>query len=381
MKIYKCRIKLFVAMFFIASSAIAQPINYYDAAQGKTGEALKTALHNIIKGHTAVSYDYIWTAFQTTDKRADGKVWDIYSNCNFDFGINQCGNYTNECDCYNREHSVPGSWYSDGAPMNSYIFHIIPTDGKVNNIRSNYPYGKVDNPSTTTLNGSKLGSCSWPGYSGTVFEPVDEYKGDIARIYFYMATRYEDVISGWYNNSPQADAALQNNSFPVFENWFLEMLGEWHVNDPVSQKEIDRNNAVYAIQQNRNPFVDHPEWVYDIWSVGFMLQPEPDQHVTNFSAHTITLQWSDAQGPVLPDGYLIRMSNTGFENIMTPQDGTTITDDFWNKNVSYGAQKATFGELTPGTLYYFKIFSYSGNGNDIDYKTDGEIQQVSIKAR
>ena len=69
-------------MFFIASSAIAQPINYYDAAQGKTGEALKTALHNIIKGHTAVSYDYIWTAFQTTDKRADGKVWDIYSNCN-----------------------------------------------------------------------------------------------------------------------------------------------------------------------------------------------------------------------------------------------------------------------------------------------------------
>ncbi len=157
--------------------------------------------------------------------------------------------------------------------MNSDIFHLIPTDGKVNNIRSNYPYGKVDNPSTTTLNGSKLGSCSWPGYSGTVFEPVDEYKGDIARIYFYMATRYEDVISGWYNNSPQADAALQNNSFPVFENWFLEMLGEWHVNDPVSQKEIDRNNAVYAIQQNRNPFVDHPEWVYDVWSVGLCFSP------------------------------------------------------------------------------------------------------------
>lgn len=243
------------------------PTGYYNAATG-TGATLKTNLYNIIKGHTAKSYDYLWTAFETTDKRADGKVWDMYSNTSYTFGTNQCGEYTKENDCYNREHSFPSSWFSDAIPMYSDLFHIYPVDGYVNGMHSNYPFGKVGTATFTSTNGSKLGNCVTPGYSGTVFEPIDEYKGDFARSYFYMATRYENLIASWYSNSTEADAVLQNNAFPVFETWFLNMLGEWHVADPVSAKEIARNDAVYAIQNNRNPFIDHPEYVYQIWGVG-----------------------------------------------------------------------------------------------------------------
>jgi hypothetical protein len=161
----------------------------------------------------------------------------------------------------------------------------------------------------------------------------------------------------------------------------LNLLGKWHENDPVSQKETDRNNAVYTIQNNRNPFVDHPEWVYAIWNVGATLAPEPTHHATDFSAHSITLRWTDATGSTMPDGYLVRMSDTGFDNIEIPADGTSVSDNFFNLNIDYGVEKAIFGGLTPGQLYYFKIFGYTGSGASIDYKTDGSVQQISIQAR
>lgn len=355
------------------------PAGYYNGTENLSGAALKTALHNIIDGHTVRTYDNLWTDFQTTDNNA-GNVWDMYSGCNFSFS-NQCGTFTLECDCYNREHSFPASWFNNASPMYSDLFHVIPTDGKVNNIRDDEPYGEVGTATYTSTNGSKRGNNVYPGYSGTVFEPADEYKGDFARNYFYMATRYEDVIAGWYANSIQADAVLQSNSFPVFETWFLNMLGEWHVNDPVSQKETDRNDAVYGLQNNRNPFIDHPEFVYEIWGVGQTLAPEPTNHAADFSAHTITLNWTDATGDVVPTGYLLRMSATGFEDIATPVDGTAIPNDFSNKNIAAGVQKAVFGGLTPGTTYYFKIFGYTGSGSGIDYKTDGDVMQVSMQAK
>lgn len=259
----------FLILFFNLSVAFASiPVGYYNTATG-TGAALKTQLYDIIKDHTVTSYDYLWTAFETTDKRVDNKVWDIYSNTSYIFGTNQCGEYTNEGDCYNREHSFPASWFGgEVSPMYTDLFQVYPSDGKVNEVRGNYPYGKVGTADYTSTNGSKRGNCVTTGYSGTVFEPADEYKGDFARTYFYMATRYENLIAGWYANSTYADAVLQNNNFPVFETWFLNMLGEWHVADPVSAKEIDRNDAIYAIQGNRNPFIDHPEYVYQIWGVG-----------------------------------------------------------------------------------------------------------------
>lgn len=104
----------------------------------------------------------------------------------------QCGQYSTLGDCYNREHSFPKSWFNDDSPMVSDAFHIYPTDGKVNSQRNNYPYGECANGTTLSPNGKvkalgKLGTSTFPGYSGTVFEPDDEYKGDFARSYFYMA--------------------------------------------------------------------------------------------------------------------------------------------------------------------------------------------------
>ncbi len=269
----------FLLIVFCFSSVFAGiPTGYYNTATG-TGQALKTQLFNIIKGHTSLDYGDLWNAFKTTDdvNNAGVYVWDMYSDIpgstpepylyQFVSG-DQCGTYDSEGDCYNREHSFPASWFSDGAPMYTDLFQVYPADGYVNNRRSNYPLGVVGSADWTSLNGSKVGSCTYPGYTGKVFEPIDEYKGDFARTYFYMATRYENVISSWYSNSTEANAALQNNAFPVFETWFLNLLGEWHIADPVSQKEIERNDAVYAIQGNRNPFIDHPEYVYQIWGVG-----------------------------------------------------------------------------------------------------------------
>lgn len=366
--------------WFSAALSAQIPNGYYNTATG-TGSTLKTQLYNIVRNHTVRSYDQLWTDFQTTDDKADGKVWDMYSNCTFTFITDQCGNYSNECDCYNREHSLPQSWFNSASPMVSDLFHIVPTDGKVNGMRSNYPFGETTSPTYTSGNGSKLGPCSFPGYTGIVFEPIDEYKGDFAREYFYMATRYENIIATWYNNGTEADAALQNNAYPVFENWFLNLLGEWHSSDPVSQKETDRNNAIYLLQNNRNPFIDHPEYVYSVWGVGATISPEPGNYPTEFSAHCITLNWTDAGGAVSPTGYLLRMSSSGFNDISNPTDGITVSNDTFNKNTGSGVESCIFGSLSPGTVYYFKIFGYTGSGVSIDYKTDGSVMQTSIMAQ
>ncbi|HNT70155.1 MAG TPA: endonuclease [Bacteroidales bacterium] len=257
---------LLVTLFsFITILVFSQiPNGYYDNAEGKYGQELRVALYNIIKTNvTSISYDQLWDAYPRTDKKSNGKVWDIYSDIpngtppyEFTFITDQCGNYSGEGDCYNREHTVPASWFNDASPMYSDLFHVLPTDGYVNNRRSNYPYGKVGNASWTSLNGSKLGSSATSGYSGTVFEPIDSFKGDIARIYFYMSTRYMDKIANWDG------ASFQNSDL---SSWAKNLFLQWHQLDPVSSKERKRNDSVYVIQHNRNPFVDHPEWVNDIW--------------------------------------------------------------------------------------------------------------------
>jgi endonuclease I len=255
------KITLFLGMLLFVQAIFAQiPAGYYDSATG-TGAALKSALHKIIRNHTKRSYTQLWTDFETTDAKTGGGVWDMYSNCSFVFGTNQCGNYSAECDCYNREHSMPNSWWGGVTSDTSYtdLFHLVPTDGKVNGMRSNNPFGVVTSPTYTSGNGSKLGPCTFPGYTGTVFEPVDEYKGDFARNYLYMATRYETRIGTWTSDM------LAGNSYPVFTTWAVNLLLQWNAQDTVSQKEIDRNNAIYGIQHNRNPFIDHPEWANVIW--------------------------------------------------------------------------------------------------------------------
>lgn len=237
---------------------------YYTSADGRTGADLIKALQTIItNGHQVVSYDGLWTAFRQTDNTANGRVWDMYSNCTFTWGSDQCGNYRDECDCYNREHSVPKSWFNDAKPMYSDIVHLIPTDGKVNGMRSNYPFGEVGNATYTSDNGSKLGSSNFSGYSGKVFEPADEYKGDFARIYFYMVTRYRNIN---FTQEEGGRAMFTYSSGTAgLTTYATNLLLKWHREDPVSEKEKDRNDGIEDVQGNRNPFVDYPELAEYIW--------------------------------------------------------------------------------------------------------------------
>jgi endonuclease I len=233
------------------------PAGYYASAIGKRGTALRAALHEIIKNHTSQSYDYALTAFQTTDVKPNRKVWDMYSDIpggtppyEYDFGQTSGG--ANEGAGYNREHMWPQSLFGSALPMVSDLWIVYPTDAKVNEYRGNWPLGDVSTPTITSLNGSKLGPCSNAGYTDLAFEPIDAYKGDMARSTFYVSTRYYTEAAGWANSFFSSGADL----LPWANTTYLA----WHAGDAVSRKEQLRNGAIYVIQNNRNPFVDHPEF-------------------------------------------------------------------------------------------------------------------------
>ena len=232
------RKSLFAIALFSFVGAFAQGPNnsgtYYSAADGKKGKALKTALSKIIGNPSVVSYKALPEAYKKTDRRDDGKVWDMYScTTNYSFSDNT-GGYKKEGDMYNREHSFPKSWFSEGQPMYSDIVHVVPCDGYVNNRRGNNPFGETNGDKYKSNKGfSKLGKSTTPGYSGTV--------------------------SGW--SSPM----LAGNSYPAYKEWALNLLLKWAEQDPVSEKEINRNTAAYGVQKNRNPFVDYPGLERYIW--------------------------------------------------------------------------------------------------------------------
>ena len=257
---------MLVALTAAVQIALAEaPANYYNNAMGKRDESLMIALRNIIYSHTQLSYNALWDAFRSTDTDGQGYIIDMYSNCRYR-PDQHGGSAKNVGEGYNREHSFPKSWFDDGTPMYTDLFHLYPTDIKVNSQRSNYPFGVCAN-GTRLTNGNlygkgKLGTSTYPGYSGTVFEPDDEYKGDFARTYFYMVTCYKNELPYW-SGSPQLNYAA--NKYKAFSTWSIKMLMEWTRLDPVSEKEIKRNDAVYRIQGNRNPFIDHPELAEFIW--------------------------------------------------------------------------------------------------------------------
>ena len=258
------KLYLFLTLIAAAVTLNAQPQGYYNGTEGLTGNELKAKLHSIIKNDNHTSYSGLWSAYQQTDKKPNGKVWDIYSDrpggtppYQYTFGTNQCGNYSGEGDCYNREHLWAQSWTNDDSKHKTDLHHVYPTDGYVNNRRGNYPFGEVGNATWTTQNGGKLGYNTTGGYSGVVFEPIDEYKGDIARALMYVSVRYYQEDGSWGNS----DMTNKSN----IKDWAIDMLLRWHEQDPVDEKEISRNRAVYNIQNNCNPFVDHPEFAEMIW--------------------------------------------------------------------------------------------------------------------
>jgi endonuclease I len=284
------------------------PPGYYNATTGLTCAPLKTSLATIItNGAVQLSYTPgVWQSYLKTDIKRNFEntrdiIWDMYSDrgpgqnepYEYVYQTNQCGNYSTEGDCYNREHSFPQSWFIGGTyPMYSDIHHLFPTDGWVNNLRGSFPFGEVTNIEATsgnpTQNGSKRGTGVAVnfGYTGTVFEPINEYKGDFARAQFYMATRYESQIAGWQNNG-NANEVLNGTSYQAFDDWHIKLLYKWHLQDPVSDKERARNDSVYVVQNNRNPFIDNPQWVFDVWNCTGLLTTTSVNDVMRLPANAV----------------------------------------------------------------------------------------------
>ncbi|MBE9576731.1 endonuclease [Flavobacterium proteolyticum] len=294
-----------LTLLLCSAVGLAQiPAGYYNTATG-TGLTLKTNLRKIIDNvtdgipsehlHVDQGYGALWTlytrsAFRDNYYENDGSLLDLYSEnpsgadpYNYTTTSQQCGSYSGEGDCYNREHLIPQSYFDGFAidPMKNDPFFVVPSDGKVNGDRNNLPFGKVGTATYTSQNGSKRGnglnSGYALGYSGVVFEPIDEFKGDVARAFFYFATRYEINLANFYTSANastcQAKNMFDGSTGRAFTNPFLDILVKWHTDDPVSAKEIAINNDIYYNHQsNRNPYIDHPEYVGLVWN-SFLSNP------------------------------------------------------------------------------------------------------------
>ncbi len=354
-----------VGLSGVYSTAAPPPTQsgYYGTAYRLTGQALRTALHNIIDGHSAVSYDGLYNAFISTDSKPNGKVWDIYSDIPggtppYEYIHNQrkCGSYTGENSCYNREHSFPDSWLGQTNPARSDLFHMYPTDGYVNNRRSNYPFGVVTSPTWTSLNGSKVGANSFSGYSGTVFEPLNEYKGDLARSMMYMSVRYY-TEDGGFGSSPATNKS-------DLEPWYANLMYTWHQQDTVSTKEVNRNGAIFTIQKNRNPFIDHPEFAAELW---FPTMAPSVVSVKQMNATTLLIDFSR----VLDSTTVLNTANIDFGA------SGTATKVIFGVNEDYSRILVEKGNLAAGTNYSIQLKNVKSinaiamNDTAVSIKTSG----------
>ncbi len=376
---------IYILLLAILTSAFgfAQiPAGYYDHATG-TGYTLKTQLkriindiddpeinNNIEEEHNQQTYNSL-DPFNATYERdfyyevnGDNTILDMYSEnpngndpYNYSPVSDECGNFNSEGDCYNKEHVIPQSVFNSQLPMYSDAHHLIPTDGRVNGFRSNFPFGRVDDNqlvnqsgiSNPTQNGSKLGnnlnSGYSAGYSATVFEPIDEFKGDIARIYFYFVTRYEDQISSW-----DAYPMFDGSSDKAIADPFLSILITWHQNDPVSQKEIDRNNNIYYNHQNnRNPFVDNPQYVDLIWNTTPDTEAPSDPInlvASNPTDTTVDLDWTASTDNIAVTSYDIYI------------------DGSFAFNTNSASSNTIASSLSPDTNYCFTVKARDAAGNE-----------------
>ncbi len=343
---------------------IAQaPEGYYSGTENLTGYKLKTKLHDIISNKTYNwNYEDLKTLYGQTDidKHYDYDasnstyLLDIYSNnpagtTAYHYTLsNIIGSANAEGLGWNREHMMPQSSFNSAYPMYSDLFFVVPTDARINQLRSNYPYGKAGSTVYYNFtNGSKQAANGTPNatYTGRVFEPIDEFKGDIARSLLYYVVRYEGKLGSFNYTTNATDPTKDQNPLDgteekAYENWYIAMLLNWHQLDPVSQREIDRNNSVFNIQKNRNPFIDHPEWVGLIWN-----------------------QTPDNIAPSAPSSLLLERNSAYFVNLtwQANSESDVLGYKIYQDDVLIGTSKTnsfSADHLTPSTTYNFTIKAY-----------------------
>ncbi len=355
--------KLLLPIILISSYFTAQaPAGYYDGTTGLSGYALKSKLHDIISTKN-INWNYgdLPNYYNQTDldKYYDQGLsnttilLDIYSEKPleadaYEYTAADLISTSNaEGLGYNREHAVPQSTFNSNYPMYSDLHFVIPTDARINQLRNNYPYG-IGNSTVhyTFTNTSRIANSAIPNYVYTnrVYEPIDEFKGDIARMLLYFAVRYENKLPS-FNHSTNVNPALDRSALDgtaerAFEPAYIAMLLQWHNQDPVSPRETDRNNAVYAIQNNRNPFIDNPQWVNAIWT-----------------------QTPDAVAPESPLNLTSTQSGAYYTNLSwSPSTSTDVLGyNIYQNGVLVNTTKSTsiiIDHLTPSTSYSFTVKAY-----------------------
>lgn len=368
-------ILLFVALASIVNAQI--PNGYYDGTSNLTGYDLKSKLSQIItNGHKDMGYGSgtggLWLAYKTTDidkyYENDGTILDMYSenpavnasgvsNDAYEYkwgqasvGGNQCGstNQNNEGFCYNREHSLPKVYFGgiNAVPMSHDVHFVIPTDYYVNSKRGDMPYGEVSTSTMLFSNGTKIGPSKVPGYNGTVFEPINEFKGDLARMTLYFITRYQSQLPSFSTITVGGFSPFNGTTGQGLQTWYLNILLKWSEQDPVSQKEIDRNNAAYTFQGNRNPYIDHPEWIESIWGKSPLAVDD-----ASFSKN-LSIAPNPVKGNTITvSGNNLKQFNKAMIYNMTGQNVQTVENPFQNgntiilKNLPKGVYILKTGEL------------------------------------
>jgi endonuclease I len=297
----------FIAIFITATVVAQVPSGYYNTATG-SGYALKTQLRKIIDDNNDGipseriaedrGYPGLYVTFVLSDKdfyyENNGTLLDMYSErpngtdaYEFTYGVNQDDGSggTAEGQKYNREHIVPQAVFGGADPMKNDAHFVVPADKYMNAQRGDLPFGRVLNANFTGSNGTKRGNNNNSGYSAgytsTVYEPIDAFKGDVARMYFYFVTRYETSLNGWSFDM------FDGSNNKAFNQTFLNILYQWHIQDPVSQRELDRNNAIYNRQNNRNPFIDNPSYVLNIWQSALSISEFEQQNAISLYPNPI----------------------------------------------------------------------------------------------
>lgn len=354
------------------------PQGYYDALDGKKGVELKRAIYNAIKSHKEISYgDKTWSSFINFEVKSDGTWWDIYSDEKRYASAGHSG--------MNIEHAVANSWW--GGTKNAAfkdINHLYPSDATANSRKSNYPLGETDSPTWTngvTIIGKPKNGHG--GQGGYIYEPADEYKGDNARTYFYMAVRYPDIE--WKTTSqPSWGIMFSKEDYPTLCSWGQELLLRWNSTDVVSQKEIDRNEGVYREQGNRNPFIDFPDLAEYIWgskvnepfNLNAHLGIEPDK-----TPELIQPQAND----IIDCGSVI-VGQTGYATLVIK--GNNLTDAaplslaIYDNSTTDDAGLFSVDEGATTTVSYAAANSESGVSVRIEYRPDSEgVHETRMRIR
>ena len=377
-------------MIFIAAftSQVFSQGNYYDLISTSSPVFISDLQDRIRNPYTRISYDnYDETNianFASIDNGNGTKsVFCVYSGYEYIYS----GVFT--WAVMSREHTWAHSWMPTfphtSNDQYSDQYNLFPThQNNANNRRSNHPFGVVVNVTYQFLEG-KVGTNS---AGKIVYEPRDSDKGDAARALLYDCVRYDGTSGNSWTFNWLNDTLLPSlNEGPQS----LAVLFSWNNQDPPDKWEVDRNNYVQSIQSNRNPFVDHPEYVNyinfnDLSKLNPVYSAEPSGYVTNLSSNVngtdISLSWNDATGAQLPSGYLLIAYNRN--DYFIPIDGSVyandsnLTDGYAVINISYAdANTYSFSNLIQNTNYYFTVYSYNGSGSQINYKTNGTFPRTN----